>query len=98
MTSPLLPGADLVAQGIADLSRGAVTVEALLVSIGAPRFRALKWDLPPSLPNAEERLYAMLSAAHGDGAHSRYNALIRRLVSLQQAAACAWVAGCRISQ
>ncbi len=89
MTTFLLPGADLVGKGIADLSRGVVTIEALLVSIGAPRFRALHWDLPAPLPNPEERLYAMLSALHGDGAHSRYNALVRRLVSLQQAAACA---------
>lgn len=86
---PRLPGADLVSQGIADLSRGAVTVEALLVSIGAPRFRALHWDLPITLPNAEERLYALLYATHADGAHARYNALVRQLVSFQRAAACA---------
>ena len=89
MTSPLLPGADLVAQGIADLSRGAVTVEALLVSIGAPRFRALNWDLPVTLPDAEARLYTLLYASDGDGAHGRYNALVRQLVSFQRAAACA---------
>lgn len=89
MTIPLLPGADLIEAGIADLARGAVTVEALLVSIGAPRLRALGWNLPATLPNAEERLYEQLSASHGDGAHSRYNALVRRLVSFQRAAACA---------
>ena len=89
MTSPLLPGADLVSQGIADLSHGAVTVEALLVSIGAPRFRALNWDLPVTLPDAEARLYALLYASDVDGAHGRYNALVRQLVSFQRAAACA---------
>lgn len=89
MTTPLLPGADLIDTGIADLARGAITVEALLVSIGAPRLRALNWTLPATLPHAEEQLYALLSAAHGDGAHSRYNALVRQLVSFQRAAACA---------
>ena len=88
-TDPLLPGADLVSQGIDDLSRGAVTAEALLVSIGAPRFRALNWDLPLTLPDAEARLYALLYASHADGAHGRYNALVRQLVSFQRAAACA---------
>ena len=88
-TVPLLPGADLIGRGIADLARGAVTAEALLVSIGAPRFRALGWDLPDTPPNPESALYALLYSVHGDGAHSRYNALVRRLVSYQRAAACA---------
>lgn len=87
--TPLLPGADLVSQGLADLSRGAVTAEALLVSIGAPRFRALDWDLPATLPDAEERLYRLLYQTHADAAHGRYNALVRQLVSFQRAAACA---------
>lgn len=89
MQIPPLPGADLIQKGLADLARGAVTVEALLVSIGAPRLRALGWDLPGALPDAEERLYGMLSSLHGDGAHGRYNALVRRLTSFERAAACA---------
>jgi hypothetical protein len=35
----------------------------------------------------EQRLYRLLSEAHGDAAHARYNALIRRLVSYERAAA-----------
>ena len=89
MTSALLPGADLVDRGIADLARGAVSAEALLVSIGAPRLRALGWDLPATLPNPEERLYALLAEAGADAAHGRYNALVRQLVSFARAAACA---------
>jgi hypothetical protein len=87
--SPLLPGADLISRGLADLSRGAVTAEALLVSIGAPRFRALNWELPPTLPDAEARLYRLLHEEHADAAHGRYNALVRQLVSFQRAIACA---------
>ena len=86
---PLLPGAELIDKGIADLARGAVTVEALLVSIGAPRLRALNLALPTTLANAEEQLYTLLASSDPDGAHSRYNSLVRRLVSFQRAVACA---------
>ena len=89
MVTTRFPGADLVEQGFADLALGQVTVAALLVAIGAPRFRALGRTLSVDVPNAEERLFALLSASHGDGAHSAYNALVRQLVSYQRAAACA---------
>jgi len=85
----LLPGADLVDQGIADLARGVESVAALLVSIGAPRLRRLGYDVPPAPPGAEHRLYELLCKQDPDAAHSRYNALIRRLVSFARAAECA---------
>jgi hypothetical protein len=81
-----LPGAELVDQGIRDLDRGVESPEALLVSIGAPRLRQLGIDLPRVLPSPEHRLYELLSAEHGNAAHSRYNALVRRLVSYERAA------------
>jgi hypothetical protein len=34
----------------------------------------------------EQSLYRLLSEQYGDAAHSRYNALIRRLVSFERAA------------
>lgn len=83
-----LPGAELVAQGLTDLARGAETVEALLVSIGAPRLRALGLRLEGAFPDPERRLYDVLAAEDSDLAHSRYNALIRRLVSYEHAAEC----------
>jgi hypothetical protein len=83
-----LPGGDLVAEGVADLRAGRESVAALLVSIGAPRLRALGIDLPRTLPEPEHRLYQQLGARDGDAAHSRYNALIRRLVSFERALAC----------
>ena len=89
MSSAILPGADLVDRGIADLARGTASAEAMLVSIGAPRLRALGWDLPVTLRNPEERLYSLLAEADADAAHSRYNALVRQLVSFARAAACA---------
>lgn len=84
-----LPGADLVEAGLRDLALGRETPESLLVSIGAPRLRVLGFDVPPPLADAEMRLYAHLASEHGAAAHSQYNALVRRLVSFERAAACA---------
>ena len=89
MRTATLPGADLIEQGMKDLAAGTETAESLLVSIGSPRLRALGWSIPTVVADAELRLYALLSERHGDGAHSRYNALIRQLVSFTRAAACA---------
>ena len=78
-----------MAKGIADLSRQIESVEALLVSIGAPRLTRIGFSVPPALPNPERRLYKRLAESDQDSAHSRYNALIRRLVSFERAAECA---------
>ena len=75
--------------GIADLERGVESVEALLVSIGAARLRAVGFDVPRGLDSPELRLYERLAADDPDDAHSRYNALVRRLVSFERAAECA---------
>ena len=76
--------------GLSDLERDVESVPSLLVQIGAPRLRQLGFEVPPSVePSPELRLYQLLSVEHGDGAHSQYNALIRRLVSFERAAACA---------
>jgi len=84
-----LPGAELVEAGLADLERGVESVEALLVSVGAPRLRALGFEIRSPLTSPEHRLYELLAAEDQDAAHSRYNALIRRLVSFERAAECA---------
>jgi hypothetical protein len=84
-----LPGAGLVQRGVADLSAGRESVEALLVSIGAPRLRSVGIELPAPIESPEHKLYLRLVREKGDAAHSAYNALIRRLVSFERAAACA---------
>ena len=84
-----LPGADLVVAGIDALQRGKFTKEALLVAVGAPRLRCVGLDIPhaPGWPREPElALYAALCSEAEDDAHSRYNALIRRLVSFERAA------------
>lgn len=84
-----LPGGDLVAAGLSDLARGAQTAAALLVCIGAPRLRRCGIIVPAVTDRPERRLYELLSREAPDAAHSRYNALIRRLVSFERAAQCA---------
>jgi hypothetical protein len=84
-----LPGADLIEKGISDLASGVESVEALLVSIGAPRLRRIGLSVPAGLASPEHRLYELLARTEPDSAHSRYNALVRRLVSFERAAECA---------
>jgi hypothetical protein len=84
-----LPANDLVSAGILDLQNERETIPALLVAIGAPKLRSLGLPLPSILPaNPEHRLYDLLSVTGSDTAHSRYNALIRKLVSFQRAMEC----------
>jgi hypothetical protein len=85
-----LPGGDLIASGLADLERGLRTAPAFLIAIGEPRLRMLGVEVPAhSHATPERALYDLLSESAGDGAHSQYNALIRRLVSFERALACA---------
>lgn len=84
-----MPGIDLIERGIADLERGVDSPEALLVSIGAPRLEPLGLEIPVRIASAEHRLYELLASHDADSAHSRYNALLRRLVSFERAAECA---------
>lgn len=84
-----LPGADLIERGVRDLGEDVVSIESLLVSIGAPRLIRLGVPLRTPLPAAESRLYDLLAARYGDAAHSRYNALVRLLVSYERAAVAA---------
>jgi hypothetical protein len=84
-----LPGEDLIEEGVRDLGAQRETIASLLVAIGSPRLRQLGIELPEMLPeNPEHRLYELLAKDEPDSAHSRYNALIRRLVSYERAAEC----------
>lgn len=83
-----LPGGDLVVRGLADLEQRRETAESLLVSIAARRLRAAGIPIPEPFPTPELRLYALLADEDADGAHGRYNALLRRLVSFERAVEC----------
>jgi hypothetical protein len=86
--SDALPGAELIRRGLADLERGVQSIPALLVLIGAPRLRRIGFDVPDTDFFPEDQLYAKLADEDSDSAHSRYNALIRTLVSFERAAEC----------
>ncbi len=92
-----LPGADLVEQGLRDVASGRESEAAFLVLIGEPRLRRLGLVVPEPPPawfasaaglSPEHRLYDLLARSDADSAHSRYNALIRTLVSFEQAGEC----------
>jgi hypothetical protein len=85
-----LPGAELVLRGLCDLRAGIESIESLLVQIGATNLRQRGLDVPTSPhPDApEHRLYARLQREHGTSAHSRHNALVRRLTSFERALSC----------
>ena len=90
MIFSIFPGGDLIEAGIRDLSRGVESPQALLVAIGMPRLKRLGVDVPDhSFAFPELQLYRFLSQSEPDGAHGRYNALIRRLVSFERAVECA---------
>ena len=84
-----MPANELINTGMLDLQNKRETIPALLVAIGAPKLRSLGLTLPTTLPpDPEHRLYDLLSLSGSDTAHSRYNALIRKLVSFQRAMEC----------
>jgi hypothetical protein len=83
------PGEELIEEGIIDLIEGRETLNSLLVSIGAPRLRRAGIPVPGNtFQDPEHRLYKLLAADEPDAAHSKYNALIRRLVSYERAVEC----------
>src|ERR1700691_4932434 len=81
-----LPGHELVSAGLADLAADRESESGLLVAMAAPRLRALGFDVPEGGgERPSHRLYELLSEADS-GAHSRYNALVARIVSFARAA------------
>ncbi len=83
-----LPGAELIAEGLRDVAEGRETVASELVKIGSPRLRGcgIVVDVTHEQAlNADRQLYRILSATHGNAAHSQFNAWIRQLVSFERA-------------
>ncbi len=82
-----LPGETLVREGLADFKSGRLTIPACLIAIAQTRLRhaGLIGNEPgPISDGAEHRLYHLLRSEGGD-AYSRYNALVRELVSFESA-------------
>jgi hypothetical protein len=81
-----LPGHELVSAGLADLAAGRESEASLIVAMAAPRLRALGFEVrADTVEQPAYRLYQLLETGDG-GAHSRYNALVGRIVSFARAA------------
>jgi hypothetical protein len=83
------PGHELVEKGLSDLRHGTTSAESLLVALAAPRLRRLGLAVPPKAdlpPDPELSLYRFLLRAFPEDAYSRYNALLRRLISYEHCA------------
>jgi hypothetical protein len=82
------PGAELVLPGLRDAAAGRVTIAACLVSMARPLIEGSGLaDHLPSLiyvDEPERALYRLLRD-EGGNAYGRYNSLLRRLVSFEQA-------------
>lgn len=71
-----------MAKGLADLAGGRTTVESLLIGCASIRLRKLGLAVPGPVVGIEQSLYRLIEEEVGEArAHSRYNALRRRLVS-----------------
>lgn len=81
-----LPGEALVREGLADCQAGRCTIAACLIGIARPRLT--RAGLIPAVVSLvlepERQLYRLLCQQGGD-AYSRYNALMRELVSFESA-------------
>lgn len=77
-----LPGAEIVRPGLADLRDGRDTIEGNAVLMAATRLRLAGLPVPEGDgAGAGHRLYVLLDESDPVGAYSRYNAIIRRIVS-----------------
>ena len=82
-----LPGEALLREGLADFQSGSCTIPACLVGIARSRLRRaglIVGVVASPFPEPERQLYRLLREEGGD-AYSRYNALLRELVSFEQA-------------
>lgn len=81
-----LPGADRIQEGLQDFHGGRQTIPACLVRMARPRLSrvGLMTACPTRDDGAELELYQLLTP-EGARAHSRYNALIRELISFEHA-------------
>jgi hypothetical protein len=83
-----LPGAEIVLAGLADLERGRESEHADAVLMAAERLRGAGLAIPAVATDrpAAHRLYARLASDDPRGAHSRYNAIVGRVVRFARAA------------
>lgn len=79
----ILPGSELIEEGLRDLKENRTTEASLLLLVAAPRLRELGIDVPERsfARPVEHELYELIEERLGDAAHSHYNSLLRRVAS-----------------
>ena len=85
-----IPGSELVTVGLKDLRASRISESALLVLIASPNLarHGIEVPVPTTVrPPYEHRLYELLCEKHDPSAYSKYNSLLRRLVSFERALA-----------
>lgn len=75
---------ELIREGLRDAADGIESIPALLVLTAAPALRDVGVDVP-DVAVPDHRLYEIVAADCGDGAHSHYNALLRSIVRATRA-------------
>ena len=84
-----LPGSDLALRGLDDLAHGNLSEFSLLILIARPRLSRLGISMTNTLVGVKEpfehALYSFLEKKFPEDAYSRYNSLIRRIVSFERA-------------
>jgi len=85
---PSLPGYEIIAPGYEDLKQNRETVGALLLSMSRPNLERMGIFLPAVIQEPDVKLYRFLQKEHDDNAHSRYNSLIRLLISFEKTIPC----------
>ena len=83
-----LPGEGMIRKGMKDLDSGLRTVESLLIMIAWDDLKRNGLPITRELPleaDGEILLYDLLRASGELDAYSKYNSLIRELVSFQRA-------------
>ncbi len=82
-----LPGEDLLREGLDDFESGRCTIAACLVAMATQRLGQaglIRDTAVRFIPEPELQLYRLLDQP-GSDAYSRYNALVRELVSFESA-------------
>ena len=82
-----LPGAERIVEGLKDYHDGRHSIPACFVRMARPRLiRAGMMSASPTHDDgAELQLYQLLSTSGDSHSYSRYNALVRELISFEHA-------------
>jgi len=82
-----MPGAARMLEGLRDYHSGRHSIPACLVRMAMPRLQRAGLINTAQLhdADAELELYQLVSASEGPRSYSRYNALVRELISFEHA-------------